>query len=34
MLPIDPETNGGKKQGWLFVTGFGSMAMVAAKVDL
>ena len=34
MLPIDPSTNEGKKQAWLFVTGFGSLAMVAAKVDL
>jgi hypothetical protein len=34
LVGIDPETNGGRKQGWLFVTGFGSHSMVAAKVDL
>jgi len=34
LVGIDPKTNGGKKQGWLFATGFGSEAMVAAKIDL
>nr|POE72908.1 serum paraoxonase/arylesterase 1 [Quercus suber] len=34
MVPIDPAQTGGKKQAWLFVTGFGSEAMVAAKIDL
>lgn len=34
MIGIDPKENGGKKQAWLFVTGFASSAMVATKVDL
>nr|POE87617.1 serum paraoxonase/arylesterase 2 [Quercus suber] len=34
MVPIDPARTGGKKQARLFVTGFGSEAMVAAKIDL
>ena len=34
MTGIDPKKNGGKKQGWLFVTGFGSFAMGTVKVDL
>lgn len=34
MVGIDPATNGGRKQGWLFVTGFASHAMGAAKIDL
>lgn len=34
LVGIDPATNDGKKQAWLFTTGFGSHAMVAAKVDL
>ena len=34
LIGIDPEVNQGRKQGWLFVTGFGSFAVVAAKVDL
>lgn len=34
LIGIDPIETGGKKQGWLFVTGFGSEAMVATKVDL
>lgn len=34
LVGIDPNDNGGKKQGWLFVTGFASMAAVAAKIDL
>jgi hypothetical protein len=34
LVGIDPKTNGGRKQGWLFVTGFGSGSIVAAKIDL
>ncbi|KAL9082816.1 MAG: hypothetical protein Q9159_006147 [Coniocarpon cinnabarinum] len=34
LLGIDPEKNGGKKQGWLFTTGFLSDKMVASKIDL
>jgi len=34
VVGIDPGSNGGRKQGWLFVTGFVSEAMVAVKVDL
>lgn len=34
LIGIDPETNEGRKQGWLFATGFGSFNVVAAKVDL
>ncbi len=34
LVGIDPKGNGGKKQAWLFVTGFLSNAMVASKVDL
>jgi len=34
LVGIDPKENGGKKQAWLFVTGFLSDAMVASKVDL
>jgi hypothetical protein len=34
LVGIDPKENGGKKQGWLFATGFGSEAIVAAKIDL
>ncbi|KAK4503206.1 hypothetical protein PRZ48_006634 [Zasmidium cellare] len=34
LIGIDPKKNGGKKQGWLFVTGFGSFAMGVVKVDL
>lgn len=34
MVGIDPKENGGKKQGWLFVTGFASLAAVAVKVEL
>lgn len=34
MIGIDPKETGGKKQAWLFVTGFASYAMVATKVDL
>jgi hypothetical protein len=34
IVAIDPKENAGKKQGWLFVTGFLSEAMIATKVDL
>lgn len=34
LLGIDPATNDGKKEGWLFATGFGSAAMVAVRIDL
>jgi len=34
IVGIDPKTTGGQKQGWLFVTGFLSDNMVAAKIDL
>lgn len=34
IVGIDPKENGGRKQGWLFVTGFLSKAMVATKIDL
>lgn len=34
MVGIDPAKNGGKKQGWLFVTSLMSKAVVARKVDL
>lgn len=34
MVGIDPKENEGRKQGWLFVTGFASFAAVAVKVDL
>lgn len=34
LIAIDPAENGGRKQGWLFVTGLLSEAMVAAKIDL
>lgn len=34
MISIDPATNGGKKQAWLFMSGFGSLRVVATKVDL
>ena len=34
MIGIDPKENGGEKQAWLFATGFGSMTVVAAKIDL
>jgi hypothetical protein len=34
IVGIDPKMNGGVKQGWLFVTGFLSEAMVAARIDL
>lgn len=31
---IDPKENGGKKQAWLWVTGFLSDAMVTTKIDI
>ena len=34
LVGIDPADNEGKKQAWLFVTGFLSHSMVATKVDL
>jgi hypothetical protein len=34
VLPIDPATNGGRKEGWIWVTGPSSKAVVAAKIDL
>lgn len=34
LIGIDPKESGGKKQAWLFVTGFASAAMIATKVDL
>ena len=34
VVGIDPEKNRGRKQGWLFVTGFFSKGMVATKIDL
>jgi len=34
MIPIDPKDNGGKKQAWLFITGFQSRNMVATKINL
>lgn len=34
LVGIDPSTNGGRKQGWLFMSGFVSLSMVVTKVDL
>jgi hypothetical protein len=34
IVGIDPRKEGGKKRGWLFVTGFMSENMVATKIDL
>lgn len=34
LVGIDPAQNGGKKQAWLFVTGFASTSLVATKIDL
>lgn len=34
LVGIDPKENSGRKQAWLFVTGFVSQSMVAVKVDL
>ncbi|THX68924.1 serum paraoxonase/arylesterase family protein [Aureobasidium pullulans] len=34
IVGIDPKKEGGKKKGWLFVTGFMSENMVAVKIDL
>lgn len=34
LVGIDPESEGGRKRAWLFVTGFLAKSMVAVKVDL
>jgi len=34
LMAIDPKDNDGKKQAWLWVTGFVSQSIVVAKVDL
>ena len=34
LVAIDPKANGGKKQAWLFVTGFLSQSVASLKVDL
>ncbi|CAD0106987.1 unnamed protein product [Aureobasidium uvarum] len=34
IVGIDPKKEGGKKMGWLFVTGFMSENMIATKIDL
>ncbi|KAJ9204926.1 hypothetical protein DTO166G4_7678 [Paecilomyces variotii] len=34
LVPIDPKREGGRKRGWLFVTGFLSENIIAVKVDL
>lgn len=34
LIAIDPEENGGKKQAWLFSSGFASKSAIATKVDL
>ncbi|KAF4946707.1 hypothetical protein FGADI_10911 [Fusarium gaditjirri] len=34
LIGIDPKLEGGKKKGWLFVTGFYSQHVIAVKVDL
>ncbi|KFY76838.1 hypothetical protein V499_03616 [Pseudogymnoascus sp. VKM F-103] len=34
LVGINPASNGGKKQAWLFVTGYVSEAMVVARVNL
>lgn len=34
LVSIDPATTGGKKQAWLFMSGFGSLSVVVTKVDL
>ncbi|KAH0282205.1 calcium-dependent phosphotriesterase, partial [Aureobasidium sp. EXF-3399] len=34
IVGIDPKKEGGKRRGWLFVTGFMSENMVATKIDL
>ncbi|KAI0551711.1 serum paraoxonase/arylesterase family protein [Xylaria curta] len=33
MVPIDPATNGGKREGWLFVTSVIGASMLATKID-
>lgn len=34
IVGIDPKKEGGKKRGWLFVTGFMTEHMIATKIDL
>lgn len=34
LIGIDPKTNEGKKQAWLFASGFASRGVIATKVDL
>jgi hypothetical protein len=34
IVAIDPEGNGGRKQGWLFVTGPMSLGVVCSRIDL
>lgn len=34
LVAIDPELEGGKKRGWLFMTGFISANTIAVKIDL
>lgn len=34
MISIDPATNHGAKQAWLFMSGFASQSIVASRVDL
>ena len=34
LVGIDPKENDGKKQGWLFVTGFFTRSIAVAKIDL
>jgi hypothetical protein len=34
VLPIDPATNAGRKEGWIWITGPSSKAVVATKIDL
>lgn len=34
LVGIDPKGNGGRKQGWLFVTGPMSENVVVARIDL
>ncbi|KAI1811950.1 serum paraoxonase/arylesterase family protein [Poronia punctata] len=33
MVPIDPKTNGGKREGWLFVTSVIGASTLATKID-
>jgi hypothetical protein len=34
LIGVDPMENGGRKMGWLFVTGFAGKGIVASKVEL